>query len=68
MATVSELQEVRDKRSFEEGLRFWASLREPIPFNVWQQGFAQIRNVFQERGDPEVPGGARLHSHGLSSA
>ena len=40
MATVEELELVREEDSFLGGLRLWASKREPLPFNVWQQGFA----------------------------
>ena len=54
MATVSELEQVRQQTSFVAGLKFWATLREPIPFNVWQQGFSQIRTVFMDR-DPDAP-------------
>ena len=55
MATVEELELVREEDSFLGGLRLWASKREPLPFNVWQQGFAQIRAIFLERNDPDLP-------------
>ena len=34
MATVEELELVREEDSFLGGLRLWASKREPLPFNV----------------------------------
>ena len=55
MAIVSELQEIRQLANFDAGLRFWAAGRDPLLFNDWQQGFAQIRAIFLERGDPTVP-------------
>ena len=55
MATVEELELVREEDSFLGGLRLWASKYEPLPFNVWQQGFAQIKAIFLERNDPDLP-------------
>jgi hypothetical protein len=53
--TVEELELISKEERFLDGLRLWATKRDPLPFNIWQQGFAQIRNVFQQRGDPDVP-------------
>ena len=53
MATESELVEVQKLASFNDGMRYWASQREPVSFNTWQEAVSQIRKLFLE--DPELP-------------
>ena len=53
MATEDELAQIQQCDSFTEGIRFWATQRDPLPFNVWQQGVSQVRGLFKD--DPGVP-------------
>ena len=53
MATEEKIGWVRECATFEDGVRYWASLRDPLSFNAWQQGVSQLRALFIN--DPNLP-------------
>ena len=52
MATEDELARIEQCDSLAAGIRFWATLHEPLTFNDWQQGVSQIRTLF--KNDPNL--------------
>ena len=55
MATEEELSKAQEAATFLEGLRFWASQRDPVSFNTWQVVVSQMRKHFPD--DPDLPSG-----------
>ena len=53
MVTDEELEIIRNQPTFYNALVWWASQRDAVVFNVWQQAVSQIRPLFPE--DAEAP-------------
>ena len=53
MVTDDELEVIRGLPSFRQALVLWASQRNAVGYNEWQQAVSQIRPLFPE--DEEAP-------------
>ena len=47
--TVTEFRELQKFEKLEDALKFWASQRDPVPFNWWQKVYNQLRRVYLPR-------------------
>ena len=66
MVTDEKLEVIRGLPSFRQALLLWASQRNAVGFNEWQQAVSQIRPLFPE--DEEAPPkGDRDYNHKVAS-